>query len=81
MIRLTIGRLLLVQSAVLVASYEYACGKAGGAYVSLGTALRMGYVLELQHSIMANTLHQGLHFHHSRAEQRNLWWGIIVMER
>ncbi|KAK4497110.1 hypothetical protein PRZ48_011560 [Zasmidium cellare] len=73
--------ILLVQATILVASYEYACGKPGGAYVSLGLALRMGYVLELQHSVMPDSLHKGPLLQHSRAEQKNIWWGIIVMER
>ncbi|KAF2166162.1 hypothetical protein M409DRAFT_55037 [Zasmidium cellare ATCC 36951] len=73
--------ILLVQATILIAEYEYVCGKPGGAYVSLGLALRMGYVLELQHSVMPDSLHKGPHLQHSRAEQRNLWWGIVVMER
>ncbi|KAJ5818467.1 hypothetical protein N7474_004058 [Penicillium riverlandense] len=72
----------LIQTGLLLASFEYACGKPHVAYVSIGTCAGMASIL-------------GIHYGKSKKEAftnkpdldlkmlegRNICWGMMVLER
>ena len=72
----------LVQTGLLLAAYEYACGKPHAAYISIGTCSRIASVAGIDTPTARNgrsdrqfppTL--------KSLEDRNIWWGMTVLER
>ena len=70
----------LIQAALLIATYEYAHGLGHAAYISIGTCARMAFAAGLQKSEMPRhpTNEQSWL---KAAEEKNLWWGIVICER
>ena len=72
----------LIQAEVLIAAYEYACRQPETAYVSIGTCARMSGIVGIDRG--EERWDKGTQDAESTLqvlEERNLWWGIIVMER
>ena len=68
----------MIQTSVLIAAYEYACGRLQAAYISIGVSSRMGQIIGLdQHNPKFDTGCTDLQF----LERRNIWWGLIILER
>jgi hypothetical protein len=68
----------LIQAAVLLAAYEYACERLETAYTSLGLASRMCYIAGFGLS-EATAATQPID--PALLEARNIWWGILSLER
>lgn len=72
----------IAQATLLVAAYEYACGRPHDSYLSVGTCARMLSVLGLDKlnsrddSITAGTI-----LDVTTLESRNIYWGVIVLDR
>lgn len=68
----------LIQASVLIAAYEYACGRLQTAYVSIGVSSRMSHVIGLdQHKPKFDTGYTDL----QSLERRKIWWSLIILER
>lgn len=72
----------LIQAGILIAAYEYACQRPDTAYVSIGTCARMSAIL----GINRGKAHWDRGPPDARStleilEERNMWWGVIVLER
>lgn len=68
----------MIQASVLIAAYEYACGRLQTAYISIGVSSRMSHVIGLdQHEPKFDTGYTDL----QSLERRNIWWGLIILER
>ena len=70
----------MIQAALLIATYEYAHGMSDAAYISIGTCARMAFAAGLQKSRVPQMFIDD----RSRlkdAEEKNLWWGIVICER
>ena len=68
----------IVQAGVLVATYEYACGRVEIAYTSIGLTSRMCHVLGIdEYKSNPSTTPTNP----KSLEERNVWWGVIVLER
>lgn len=72
----------LIQTGLLLASFEYTCGRPYAAYLSTGTCAQMASVLGIDYD---QTSTERSHRHPALGlkalEERNIWWGIIVLER
>jgi hypothetical protein len=72
----------LVQAGVLIAVYEYANGRPDAAHISIGACARMAYTVG-----MDEITRPGLDRKYDtkskleEVEKRNLWWGIVILER
>ncbi|KAJ5732208.1 hypothetical protein N7493_003689 [Penicillium malachiteum] len=74
----------LIQAALLITAYEYACGKPHAAYISAGISARMASVLGInnynQPNLDANNKSDiGLRL--NITEKQHIYWGIIMLER
>ncbi|KAJ5703056.1 hypothetical protein N7488_010604 [Penicillium malachiteum] len=73
----------LIQTALLITAYEYACGKPHAAYISAGISARMASVLGINqyepNLDEMNSSDVGLRL--KVAEAQNVYWGIIMLER
>ncbi|OAL28100.1 hypothetical protein AYO22_03127 [Fonsecaea multimorphosa] len=68
----------MIQASILIAAYEYACGRLQTAYISIGVSSRMSHVIGLdQHKPKFDTGYTDL----ESLEGRNIWWGLIILER
>lgn len=72
----------LIQTGLLLASFEYACGKPHAAYVSIGTCAGMASIVGIHYE----TSQKGAFTYKSdldlqMVEGRNIYWGMIVLER
>lgn len=71
----------LVQAGLLISVYEYACGRPEAAYISMGTLVRMAETIGLNGDSRQNYISQETQWKLTALEERNLWWGIVVLER
>ena len=68
----------MIQASVLIAAYEYACGRLQTAYISIGVSSRMSHIIGLdQHKPKFDTGYTDL----ESLERRNIWWDLIILER
>ncbi|OQU98742.1 Fungal specific transcription factor domain-containing protein [Cladophialophora immunda] len=68
----------MIQASILIAAYEYACGRLQTAYISIGVSSRMSHIIGLdQHKPKVDTGYTDL----EALERRNIWWGLIILER
>jgi hypothetical protein len=65
-----------VQAGLLLAVYEHFQALHDAAYQTLGACARMGYTLGFD-----KTLSQDSQPSHVADRQRQVWWGIIILER
>ena len=72
----------LLQTGILLAAYEYACGKPHDAYISIGTCVRMSSILGIDKPDLPTrgdcndpTLRL------MSLERQNIYWGMIMLER
>ena len=70
----------LVQSGILIASYEHCQGLHEAAWLSIGTCARMGYALGL-HKLLRKTLLEEEESGITSNIGRCVWWGIVILER
>jgi len=72
----------LVQAGILIATYEYASRRPETAYISIETCVTMANLLGLNRTQLQEGGDRPDHKSRMKSsEQRNVWWGIIVMER
>jgi hypothetical protein len=69
----------LIQTGIILATYEYANGKVENALSSIGLCARMGYACRI-HLSNPNTKLEGNEFLQAE-EEANTWWGIAICER
>lgn len=68
--------LSLIQAGILIATYEYAIGKANDAFTSIGMCTRMGYVARLH---LAEPI-QGMEAEETlRVEEETCVWSVIMI--
>ncbi|KAG4423432.1 hypothetical protein IFR04_003399 [Cadophora malorum] len=74
----------MVQAGLLMAFYEHCQALHDAAYLTLGACARMGYVLGFDKTLSSDT-HSDTHLdpvaESIAAKQRQVWWGIIILER
>ncbi|KAH7413374.1 hypothetical protein BKA64DRAFT_638037 [Cadophora sp. MPI-SDFR-AT-0126] len=70
----------MVQAGLLLAFYEHSQALHDAAYQTLGACARMGYVLgfdkSLNEDVLSDPAAEGI-----TARQRQVWWGVILLER
>jgi hypothetical protein len=72
----------LIQTGILLAAYEYACGRPHAAYISIGTCVRMASILGIdQYSRPNQRLNGDIATDVESLEVRNLYWAMIMLER
>lgn len=72
----------LAQATLLVAAYEYACGRPHASYVSIGVCARMLSILRLDRlKSRSQQVNDGSVSDVKSLESQNLYWGIIMLER
>lgn len=76
----TSASIALLQTALLVSSYEYARGWLDAASISVAQCVRMGYSLGINkypfqssHEITTKNL--------TAVQSWNLWWGVVMLDR
>lgn len=72
--------LRLVQSVVLLATYEYSHAIYPASYLTIGRAARLGSLLGW-HSGGAQQLFKSADTWTQREEQRRTWWAIFILDR
>ena len=70
----------LIQTGVLIASYEHAQALHQNAWMSIGSCVRMAHVLGL-HTFLQTPLPVDIDDRVALESRRRLWWGIVLMER
>jgi len=74
----------VVQAGLLMAFYEHCQALHDAAYLTLGACARTGYVLGFDKTLSSDT-HSDTHSdpvaESIAAKQRQVWWGIIILER
>jgi len=70
----------LIQSCLLITSYEHCQALHKDAWLSIGACARMGQVLNLHTSILT-TLPNGPKSQSTVEIKKRLWWGIVLLER
>ena len=70
----------MIQAGILLAAYEYACGRLESAYVSLGMASRMCHIAGIggRNAVAAARARR---CDPRYLEERNVWWGLLSLER
>ena len=72
----------LVQASILIAAYEYACGRLDAADLSIGTCARMASILGIHRRDKGtNQLLPNANSIARATEAWNVWWGVIILER
>ncbi|KAJ5729498.1 uncharacterized protein N7483_004006 [Penicillium malachiteum] len=73
----------LIQAALLITAYEYACGKPHAAYISVGLSARMASVLGINQPNLneRSSSDVSLRLRLRATEEQNIYWGIIMLER
>lgn len=70
----------LIQSGLLIASFEYCQALLQDAWLTVGTCVRMAQIMDLRSSIRTSKSEES---NPSRIVEieRCIWWGIVVVER
>lgn len=72
----------LIQTGLLLAAYEYACGRPHAAYISIGTCVRMASILGIDRY---NRLNEPVNKKPATGigslETQNMYWAMIMLER
>lgn len=72
----------LIQASLLLAAYEYACGRPEMALISVGTCSRMAQSIGIdKRSSVRNERQCHSDLNRRALEERNIWWGIVILER
>ncbi|GAD95623.1 pantothenate transporter, putative [Paecilomyces variotii No. 5] len=72
----------LIQASLLLAAYEYACGRPEMALISVGTCSRMAQSIGIdKRSSVQNERQCHDDLKRRALEERNIWWGIVILER
>lgn len=69
----------LIQTGIILATYEYSNGKVENALASISLCARMGYACRI-HLSNPNPKLEGNNFLQAE-EEANTWWGIAICER
>lgn len=69
----------LIQTGVIIATYEYANGRVQDAFASIGACARLGFAAHLH--LAHPTQGPDLDTNPQAEEEANTWWGIIICER
>lgn len=70
----------MVQAGLLMAFYEHCQALHDAAYQTLGACARMGYVLGFDRTLSGHALSDST-AESIAARQRQVWWGVIILER
>ncbi len=70
----------LIQTGILIASYEHTQALHQNAWMSIGSCVRMAHVLGL-HTYLQTPMPIDLDDRIAVESRRRLWWGIVLMER
>ncbi|KAK5996390.1 Transcription factor BOA15 [Cladobotryum mycophilum] len=70
----------LIQAGLIISAYEYACERLDAAYISIGTCVRMAHTLGLDKNARDEGQDDPL-LRLKSAEEWNVWWGIVILER
>lgn len=72
----------LIQTGLLLAAYDYACGRPHAAYISIGTCVRMASILGIDRYNRLNEPMNGNPATGIRPlETQNMYWAMIMLER
>ncbi|KAL2066647.1 hypothetical protein VTL71DRAFT_2719 [Oculimacula yallundae] len=72
--------IVLVQAGILLAVYEHTQALHDETYLTLGACARMGYILGLDRTL-SHDFQPSPEEEHTAIRQRQVWWGIIILER
>ena len=70
----------MVQAGLLMAFYEYCQALHDAVYLTLGACARMGYVLGFDKTLSQDVPSDNA-VESISARQRQVWWGVIILER
>ncbi|TAQ86141.1 hypothetical protein B7494_g5546 [Chlorociboria aeruginascens] len=70
----------VIQAGLLLAVYEHCQALHDATYQTLGACARMGYTLGFEKTLSENIL-QDAQANSAAERQRQVWWGIIILER
>jgi hypothetical protein len=73
--------LQLLQSAILISVYEIGHGIYPAAYLSIGNAARLGFMIGLHDKANAAQLFKEADTWSLCEEERRAWWAVILLER
>jgi hypothetical protein len=72
----------LLQAGLLIAAYEYALQRPDTAYVSIGMCVKMSALVDINHSKSCRNAEQmDVESKYQVLEERNILWGIVLLER
>lgn len=72
----------LIQAGILIAAYEYACQQLDMAFISIGACARMSGITGIDRDkTQWNNGQPNAESILGILEERNVWWGVIIMER
>lgn len=72
----------LIQTGLLLAAFEYACGRPHAAYISIGTCVRMASILGINKYNRPNeTIKGDTTTGIESLEVQNIYWAMIMLER
>jgi hypothetical protein len=73
--------LTLLQSAILIATYELLQGIYPAAYLSIGHAARLGTMMGLHDREHSSQMFKDPGTWTGREEERRAWWAVVILER
>ncbi|KAL7904267.1 hypothetical protein GGI35DRAFT_204202 [Trichoderma velutinum] len=71
----------LVQAGILIASYEYGNYMIGQCYKTIGSCARIALWINLHRSEIPTSVARGSNEWFERAEERNVWWALVILDR
>ncbi|KAH8705510.1 hypothetical protein BGW36DRAFT_367700 [Talaromyces proteolyticus] len=72
----------LIQASLILAAYEYAYGRPDTALISVGTCSRMAQSIGIDKGSRNGSERQfSCELRLRTLEERNIWWGVVVLER
>ncbi|KAJ5526356.1 hypothetical protein N7494_013006 [Penicillium frequentans] len=72
----------LIQTGLLLAAYDYACGRPHAAYISIGTCVRMASILGIdRYNRLSEPMNGNPATGIRTLETQNMYWAMIMLER
>jgi hypothetical protein len=72
----------LIQAGVLIAAFEYASQRPDMAFITIGACARMSEITDIDRDkVPRNSGREDADSTPRILEDRNVWWGVIIMER